>query len=135
MQLDGVGIKGQETLVMVLSRNNFPCTSMCYTQGYTYLTLLHGLWKVDIASRRKALTQVEQGEGLCGVNPYRESKVIYASQSSHQVHIYDPIQNKSQVLCGSGRNGFKDGTSSSSEFKQPFDMCTKSKSIFLSDPS
>ena len=70
MQFDDVSIKGQETLVMLLSRDNSPCTSMCYTQGYIYLILLDGLWKVDIASQRKALTQVEQGEGLCGVSPY-----------------------------------------------------------------
>ncbi len=39
------------------------------------------------------------------------------------------------TIVGSGVSGYRDGSNSSSQFQEPYDLCVEGQTIFVTDPS
>ena len=76
--------------------------------------------------------EVKRIHGLCARH---DNKLIFSDRDGRQIKCFDVCNKSVQLVAGSGKAGFTDGSETTASFSQPISICCEKRglSVFMVD--
>lgn len=141
LDYNGVGITGAAEKIVEYPAGVSSVESLCVCSHYLYFAasgISGGLYSYNLQSSTIELlaqnSTLECGEvkKVCCLDD-GHGCILYTDSSQQRVRCFNPASRTITAMLGFGQKGTNDGTNTNCSFLQLYAICSKGKTIFLSD--
>ena len=135
------GIKIEGSLLSSISLDYGPIWGISFIERSIYISASGdegGIVQVDFKSKsstrvlKNGTDEVKRVHGLCARH---DNKLIFSDRDGRQIKCFDVCNKSVQLVAGSGKAGFTDGSETTASFSQPTSICCEKGglSVFVVD--
>ena len=135
------GIKIEGSLLSSISLDYGPIWGISFIERSIYISASGdegGIVQVDFERKsstrvlKNGTDEVKRVHGLCARH---DNKLIFSDRDGRQIKCFDVCSKSVQLVAGSGKAGFTDGSETTASFSQPTSICCEKGglSVFVVD--
>ena len=131
------GIKIEGSLLSSISLDYGPIWGISFIERSIYISASGdegGIVQIDFESKsstrvlKNGTDEVKRVHGLCARH---DNKLIFSDRDGRQIKCFDVCNKSVQLVAGSGKAGFTDGSETTASFSQPTSICCEKGGLLV----